>query len=253
MRDLLEVRERTRNWPASLAFVAGFVNSGGFILIGSLHVPRHREHVGRLSNNLATDDLPAALFAAFMVLAFFVGAFVASLILEGLAPSDVPRAYALALLSEGMLLLAFVFIVGPSRTTSPRILDEEAAILSAAMGIQNSLVTRLSGAVVRTTHLTGVVTDLGIECARWYRWSRSNVARALEPAVTPVNRPAPAKTLLLATIFVSFILGATLGATLTLRASRWAMLLPAVAVLLASTMAFRTPRTTALPSSDGAS
>ena len=32
-----------------------------------------------------------------------------------------------------------------------------------AMGLQNSFVTKISNAVVRTTHLTGLFTDLGID------------------------------------------------------------------------------------------
>ena len=66
------------------------------------------------------------------------------------------------------------------------------------MGMQNSLVTRLSGAVVRTTHLTGVVTDLGIEAARWYRWHRAKL-RALPtllPSRSTPDRPEPSLTAL---------------------------------------------------------
>ncbi len=41
-----------------------------------------------------------------------------------------------------------------------------------AMGIQNALVTRVSGAVVRTTHMTGVVTDIGIQLVKMMTWVR---------------------------------------------------------------------------------
>ena len=40
------------------------------------------------------------------------------------------------------------------------------------MGLQNALVTRVSGAVVRTTHMTGVLTDIGIELVRMRAWVR---------------------------------------------------------------------------------
>lgn len=36
-----------------------------------------------------------------------------------------------------------------------------------ALGIQNAMTTKLSGAVIRTTHLTGLTTDLGILTAHW--------------------------------------------------------------------------------------
>jgi uncharacterized membrane protein YoaK (UPF0700 family) len=127
-----------------------------------------------------------------------------------------------------------------ARATHPRLLDGQAALLCLAMGMQNSLVTRLSGAVVRTTHLTGVVTDLGIEAARWYRWYQARLplpGRRASAAALP-ERPAAGRISLLSTVSASFVVGAISGATLTLRASRWAMLFPAGAVALASAYAF---------------
>lgn len=41
--------------------------------------------------------------------------------------------------------------------------DLLACVMLFAMGLQNSLVTKVSNATVRTTHLTGLFTDLGIE------------------------------------------------------------------------------------------
>jgi uncharacterized membrane protein YoaK (UPF0700 family) len=217
-----------------LAAVAGFVNSGGFVMIGSFtsHVTGS---VGRLGDDLARGEMPAAVSALSLVLAFFAGAVLASLILERSDHSRPATRYAVALLAEAAVLLCFVFIAGLSRTTHARILDAEAALLCLAMGMQNSLVTRLSGAVVRTTHLTGVVTDLGIEAARWYRWYRAQVPLPTPRSAAAVpERPAVGRISLLSAVTGSFVVGAVLGATLTLRASRWAMCFPAAAVLLAS-------------------
>jgi len=221
-----------------LAAVAGFVNSGGFVMIGSFtsHVTGS---VGRMSDDVARGEMPAAASALSLVLAFFAGAVLASVILERSDHSRPAGRYALALLLEAMVLLVFVFVAGLSRATHPRILDAQAALLCLAMGMQNSLVTRLSGAVVRTTHLTGVVTDLGIEAARWYRWYRAQLplpARAASETLP--DRPVVARVLLLSAVTGSFVVGAVFGSTLTLRASRWAMCFPAAAVLLASAFAF---------------
>ena len=68
------------------------------------------------------------------------------------------RSYALALSTEASLLLLFTWLSYQVFSAHPRMRDAEAALLCAAMGLQNALVSRLSGAVVRTTHLTGVVT-----------------------------------------------------------------------------------------------
>jgi uncharacterized membrane protein YoaK (UPF0700 family) len=222
---------------AYLAAVAGFVNSGGYLVIGSFtsHVTGS---VGRFGNDLITHDTRAALLALLLVFTFFLGAFFASLILE-LRFRTRPNAYGTALFAEGALLASFVLAAGLGHTTATHWLDLQAAILCMAMGMQNSMVTRLSGAVVRTTHLTGVITDLGIEAAHWYQWVRR---LSLPRASRPPKRPAPARALLLLTITVAFTCGAVSGAGLTLALHFWAMLLPVVAIFGASAYAFYSAR-----------
>jgi uncharacterized membrane protein YoaK (UPF0700 family) len=219
---------------AYLAATAGFVNSGGFVMIGSFtsHVTGS---VGRFANDLANGEPGAAISALSLTLAFFFGAVGASIVLD--TPSlRVPLRYCVALSIEGLLLLVFVFVAGLSRTTHPRLLDAMAALLCAAMGLQNALVTRLSGATVRTTHLTGIVTDLGIETARWYRWHHARLLRPPRASQAPRQRPDNRIVLHLA-ITVSFIVGAAVGAVLTARASRWAMCLPAALAATAAAFA----------------
>jgi uncharacterized membrane protein YoaK (UPF0700 family) len=220
-----------------LAFVAGFVNSGGFVLVGSFtsHVTGS---VGRLGTDVTSGDFGAAFFAALLVATFFLGSLAASLILERPRPEQLPRAYATALFVEGLLLASFIFVAGLSQAIHPRLRDAEAAILCVAMGMQNSLVTRLSGAVVRTTHLTGVITDLGIETAHWFRW-RVRSWRPSETLAPERQQPVRARMILLLTITSTFTVGALLGATLTALSSRWAMLAPACAVWAAAAFAFR--------------
>jgi uncharacterized membrane protein YoaK (UPF0700 family) len=222
---------------AYLAGIAGFVNSGGFVLMGTFtsHVTGS---VGRASTDLAAGDFMAGLFALLLVFSFFFGAFGASLVIEG-SSERMPEAYGIALLLQSLLLVGFVFVAGSAPGTNARLLDAQGALLCMAMGMQNSLVTRLSGAVVRTTHLTGIVTDLGIEAARWYRWHR---ARKGSPALfrgrVPPDKPIARQTWLLLTILLAFALGALVGGVLTMHAGRWSMMLPASATLAAALYAF---------------
>ena len=44
------------------------------------------------------------------------------------------------------------------------------------MGLQNAIVTKMSHAEIRTTHMTGVVTDIGIEIGRMLYWNKSELA-----------------------------------------------------------------------------
>jgi len=217
-----------------LALIAGFVNSGGFVLIGSFtsHVTGS---LGRMADDVARADGAAAVGASVLVLSFFLGAVAATLILESRSERT---GYGIALLVEGLLLLTFVFVAELTQSTHLRVLDAQAVLLCLAMGLQNSLVTRLSGAVVRTTHLTGVVTDIAIETTRWYRWHRAKLPVILELFGTPPVRPHPEKLMVLGTIVLGFTVGAVVGGVLTLRASRWAMLMPAMGIFAASASAF---------------
>jgi uncharacterized membrane protein YoaK (UPF0700 family) len=225
---------QNRRVAGYLAFVGGFVNSAGFVLIGTFtsHVTGN---VGRLANDAATGQYAAAIAALTLVASFFVGAFCASVIIESrVFGGAAARAYAVALGAETLLLLAFTALSYVTFGVHARVRDAEAALLCVAMGMQNALVTRLSGAVVRTTHLTGVVTDLGIECARWFRFWRRSLSEVthlpLIAGSNTVERPALAKLLLLSTIAFGFLLGATLGAFSSLRWGHVSMAGAALAV-----------------------
>jgi uncharacterized membrane protein YoaK (UPF0700 family) len=216
-----------------LALVAGYVNAVGFVVLG-MFTSHATGNVGRLANELASHRFASAGGAFILVASFFGGAFAASLIIESSFVGRPARAYGAALAVEALLLSVFT-VSGRFGTTVPDVpgLPLQAAVLSAAMGMQNSLVTRLSGAVVRTTHLTGVVTDLGIEAARWVRWWSGALGGAHE-------RPSPPKTALLATIATSFTLGAVLGTTVAMMLGRAAAIAPSLALAAGAAYAFAT-------------
>jgi uncharacterized membrane protein YoaK (UPF0700 family) len=192
--------------------------------------------MGRLSINLASQDFGAGIFALILVTSFFGGAFFSALQVENLA-NDLRKGYGHALIAEAGLLWAFVFVAGVARTNNNLLLDAQAALLCAAMGVQNALVTRLSGAVIRTTHLTGVTTDLGIEAARWYRWHRAKLKSYVPimpnflPGDAVAEKPTAVRTYLLLTLVLSFMGGAIAGAIATVHISRWAIAVPATAIL----------------------
>lgn len=214
--------EAQNRWLATwLAFTGGFVNSAGFVLVGAFtsHVTGN---VGRFANELASGEAGAIAHLAGTVVCFLFGAFLGGSALELLAPRNMPRAYAVALALES-IVLGFVVVTSRAHPVLA------GASLSLAMGLQNSLVTRLSGAVVRTTHLTGVATDIGIEGARWLRhaWRRD------------ADRPSPERVALLATIAVSFLLGSVGGGLLALRVEAAALLVPVTLVGLGAVHAYR--------------
>lgn len=211
-----------------LAAVAGYVNSAGFVLLGTFtsHVTGN---VGRFADDLALHHGAAAL-VAILIVGYFSGAFVASMAIE----SDVLRrrfnVYGGLLLAEATLLAGFAGLSYVLDTHNPYFKDLESLLLCVAMGMQNSFVTRLSGAVVRTTHLTGVVTDLGIEAARWFRRWRHQLAThtrvRLVLGTAQVVVPQAARSFLLLTIFIAFVVGSAIGAIAGLAWQQAAFLVP---------------------------
>jgi uncharacterized membrane protein YoaK (UPF0700 family) len=157
-------------------------------------------------------------------------------------------AYGVAMLTEASALAAFLATCHLGVVTDPRHQDAKALLLCAAMGMQNSLVTRLSGAVVRTTHLTGVMTDLAIEAARWFRWwgGRASVALRVDLSFgrNPPQRPHSERTRLLLTIAGAFVFGAVLGAFGSASMGSDAMLSPIFAVLMGAGYALLSGRNT---------
>jgi uncharacterized membrane protein YoaK (UPF0700 family) len=110
-------------------------------------------------------------------------------------------------------------------------------LLCLAMGWQNALITRISGAVVRTTHVTGTTTDLGIELGnlamkrpKVLRDIRRQGVRAYVQSLPPDSDVARA-ALHLVTI-LCFLLGATAGPLLFVRYGYRAMLAPGTVLVL---------------------
>ena len=74
------------------------------------------------------------------------------------------------------------------------------------MGMHNTVMTVLSGGIIRSTHMTGTVTDLGIELGKVLYYRRSKNPKLPDIAV---NRP---KMRLLLALLAAFILGGVVGA-----------------------------------------
>ena len=205
-----------------LATIAGFVDA-----VGVVELDRFTSHVtGTVVRTTAALSQHAGhpIEGLAMLAMFLAGAILSSSLLESSAFSRVPNAYGVALAVEATLLLGVAF-------SSVALHSWQVAALCCAMGMQNALVTRLSGALVRTPHLTGVVTDRGIEIGRWLRYWRVQRVRTVE-------RPVAGRIKLLGSIACAFIAGATAGA---FAAADWrlkVLVLPATLLAAGSTVAF---------------
>jgi uncharacterized membrane protein YoaK (UPF0700 family) len=138
----------------ALAFVAGFINVVG--LLGFEHQP--------VTHLTGTTSMLAVALAALdktrtLHFAAIIGSFVAGTVLGGVLIQDstlqLGRRYGVALFLESILLCVAVPLL-----KSNSLLGIYSA--ACACGLQNAMVSTYSGAVVRTTHLSGMFTDLGI-------------------------------------------------------------------------------------------
>jgi uncharacterized membrane protein YoaK (UPF0700 family) len=149
-----------------LAFIAGAVNAGGFLAVGY-----YTSHMSGIASSIADflvlHQLQAAVAAVLFLAAFIAGAITSCMIITIARAHEPSSEFALALMLEAFLLLIFGISATPAiggEWLSP---NGIIALLCFIMGLQNAIITKISHAEIRTTHVTGVVTDMGIEMGRW--------------------------------------------------------------------------------------
>jgi len=86
--------------------------------------------------------------------------------------------FTVPMLLEVLILFAVGFWVTENNVLEYK--EATACVLLLAMGLQNALVTQVSKSVVRTTHLTGLFTDLGIELSQWIWGSNESEAQKIK-------------------------------------------------------------------------
>ncbi len=165
-------RRANRQLGLLLAGVAGAINAGGFLAI-----QRYTSHMTGIVSGVA-DDLALghgglALAGALLVGVFISGAVTTTLLINWARRRRLRSEFALSLLLEALLLLAFGLLGANLARTSALLVPATAVLLCFIMGLQNAMVTKISQAEVRTTHMTGVITDLGIELGKLLYWNRT--------------------------------------------------------------------------------
>lgn len=147
-----------------LSLVAGIVNVSGFFAISTL-TTNVTGHFAYFADELVKNRWYQAQVHLLYIIAFFLGAFFSSFCVEYVATRKPGYTYVLPLLLEMTILTAISLLGITVLQTYAQLI---ASILLFAMGMQNALVTSVSNSVVRTTHLTGLFTDLGIEISQLF-------------------------------------------------------------------------------------
>ena len=219
----------------TLAWVAGYVNIVGIVVCGRA-VSHVTGTVSAFGKDVTDGDWKFLGMPAWLVLWFLAGAFASGLATEAGRTRAWKSIYVLPIALEAFALGAFALTIGlagapqveGSATIGGGALWTATALACLAMGLQNATITRISGGVVRTTHMTGVVTDLGIELAVLAGRTRPVRPRRATGAEVPGGLTSGERALLLAALLASFALGAALGGFVLARSLEFVMVPPVV-------------------------
>lgn len=200
-----------------LSFVAGVVNISGVLSIHVLttnvtgHFAFFSEHFVMGSYSIASDYIS-------YIVAFLLGAFCCTFLVELVLRKRPAISHAVPMVLEAGILLTVAF----ANTSIPA--PWLARTLLFSMGLQNALVTKISQATVRTTHLTGIFTDLGIELSQLFFYRSSVDTRKLSRSIY-----------LRFAIILFFFLGGVIGGLLYQEVSLHNLVLAAAALFIALT------------------
>ena len=137
-----------------LAFIAGCINAIGLLGFDHQAISHVSGTATLLGTALVKSSLESILHLMGILAAFFIGASISGLLLPSSA-LKLGRHYDTVLVIEAVLLFISFFLLSNGSSYGH-------FAASAACGMQNALATTYSGAIIRTTHLTGIFTDLGI-------------------------------------------------------------------------------------------
>lgn len=193
-----------------LAFSAGCVNSAALMGFTNLSVSHVTGNVSLFSAAMAHFDISSVLYIGASLLSFLAGAILSGYII-GQTSLKLGKHYGRALYLEAMLLLISYFLY-----KEHDYLGQLAAAM--ACGLQNAMVATYSGAVIRTTHLTGLTSDMGAAIGNWLAGRR-------------ISKPTLGFQ---AIIWYCFCGGGTLGAFLYAKIGYGALFVPIAIVFTAA-------------------
>ncbi|QKI90184.1 YoaK family protein [Thiomicrorhabdus xiamenensis] len=194
-----------------MASMAGYINSAMLMEFG-IPVSQMTGVASRLSEAMSHMNLDALLIPLSILIGFLIGAILSGLII-GRAQYKTSANYGHALLLNGGLL--------GSATLFSFYHSETSLFFSAvACGLQNALVASYRGQQLRTTHMTGTVTDIGV-----------HIALKLK-----TRQPWPWQANLLLVLLGSFLVGGILGIFAFQSIPYWSMILPCIINILLGTL-----------------
>ena len=155
-----------------------------------------------MSLAIANANIQEVIHLLLVMASFIVGAAYSGLVIGNTA-LQLGRRYSVALITESALLFVSMYLLN----------NESLAghfFASAACGLQNAMTSTYSGAVVRTTHVSGLFTDLGVALGLRLRGHKTDLR----------------KVILYGILITGFIVGGVAGSLLFARVAFSAIVVP---------------------------
>ena len=168
---------------------AGFINVVAMLSAFNQpvsHLTGITSHLAISMVNNQTEIMPLVI----TIICFVMGSAISGLIIDS-TQLRLGRRYGFILMLEGVILATAVPLLNSSHWLG-------IYAMTLACGMQNGMVTTYSGAIVRTSHITGLMTDLGIYLGKWV-WRRERDSWRAQMYLT---------------LFLGFLLGGVLGTLL---------------------------------------
>ncbi len=232
MKDTILNPKNRFTW-ALLAFQGGFLNVAGLLSV-HLFVSHVTGFSAYFSTNLIAANFLKSLYFLLVPLFFLAGAFFSSIFTEIRKKNlkDPIYIHILCTLSFLFLLITFLGLgkffgeFGEPFQSFPDFLL--LSLLAFACGSQNAIFTHYSNSIIRTTHLTGITTDLGIGLAQYFVSGNKEEHR--------INK-------IRFDIILSFVIGSLVAAYLFPLIKFLGFLIPAVISLIIGVRLFMTKNT----------
>jgi uncharacterized membrane protein YoaK (UPF0700 family) len=159
------------------------------------------------------------------LISFIVGAATSAILINYAKRRGLKSQFAMPLLLEAALLLLFGLIGGQLSAVRGVFVSVTVMLLCFMMGLQNAVISKVSRSEIRTTHVTGLVTDIGIELGKLVYWNRLQADASLHVVADR------GRLLVLSLLVLAFLLGGIIGA-LGFQHVGYAMTLPLALILI---------------------
>lgn len=230
---------REQAWVALfLALVGGYVDAVGYLVLFKLFTAHMSGNSIGMTVAVGQGDWAEAFHRVFPIPIFVAGVLAGAALGEALHRRGVRSAVAAAFGLEVVLLGLFigvgtaVYRDGAVRPGAAWAFYLIAALPPLAMGLQNSALRRVGGLGVRTTYITGMLTNFAEETVQYAYWLRGRIAAGGLRAGLAESRRQPAfrGMVLYFGIWLAYVAGGVAGALAELQWRLWALLVPLAAL-----------------------